>query len=382
MVTREEMHSTRGRARLLFEMLQGNPLTDGWNDSHVYDALDLCLACKACKSECPVNVDMATYKAEFLAHYYQSHPRPAAAYTMGWIHRWARLASVAPRVANFFSQTRPFSEWGKQLIGIAPSRRIPQFAARPFRKSWKSRRNRAARGQGRKPVVLWPDTFNNYFHPGVCRSAAAVLERAGFSPVLPKTNLCCGRPLYDFGFLVEAKDRLEEILRVLADDIAQGLPVVVLEPSCASVLRDELLKFFPDRPDARRLSDNTFLLAEFLQKFAPDAPLPKLTRPALVHGHCHQKSIQKMEAEEFLLSRMGLDFEILDSGCCGMAGAFGFEKDHYDVSIAAGERVLLPRVRAAANETLIIADGFSCREQIRQTTGRQALHLAQVLHLL
>jgi len=373
MVTREEMHSTRGRARLLFEMLQGNPLTEGWNDPHVHEALDLCLACKACKSECPVNVDMAAYKAEFLAHYYESHPRPPAAYTMGWIHRWARLAGVAPRLANFFSQTRPFSGWGKQLIGIAPSRRIPAFAARPFRKTWRAHAN------GRPSVLLWPDTFNNYFHPNVCESAAAVLEKVGFAVRLPQTDSCCGRPLYDFGFLVEAKERLEEVMRVLADEIEHGVPIVVLEPSCASVFRDELLKFFPDRAEARRLSDNTFLLAEFLEKFAPDAPLRHIPQRAIVHGHCHQKSIQKMDAEESLLSRVGLDFEILDSGCCGMAGAFGFEKEHYDVSIAAGERVLLPRVRSAAEDTLVIADGFSCREQIKQMTGREAMHLAQVL---
>jgi Fe-S oxidoreductase len=374
MVTREEEHSTRGRARLLYEMLERNPLTGGWRDEHVREALDLCLACKACKSECPVNVDMATYKAEFLSHYYDGRLRPMAAYTMGWIHWWARLAGHVPRVANFFAQTRPFSQIIKTAAGIAPQRVLPQFALRPFTASFRQPNTAGP------TLLLWPDTFNNYFHPETCRDALEVLQRAGFDVKLPGKSLCCGRPLYDFGFLKTAKRLLRQILDVLREDVRAGITVVVLEPSCAAVFRDEMVNLFPHDADAQRLSRQTFLLSEFLEKKAPEAALPRLAGKAVIHGHCHHKAIMKMDDEEKVLSKLGLQFEVLDSGCCGMAGAFGFERDHYHVSVKAAERVLLPRVRECSEDTLIIANGFSCREQIRQLAGRRAFHLAEVIN--
>ncbi len=376
MVTREEMHSTRGRTRLLFEMLQGHPLTRGWRDAHVKEALDLCLACKACKHECPANVDMATYKAEFLAHYYARRLRPAQAHAFGLIHRWARFAERAPSLANFFTQTPPLARLVKATLGVAPARRLPAFAPESFRR-WYARRDDA--GDEGMDVVVWPDTFNNYFHPETARAAVAVLEAAGFRVRLPGKPLCCGRPLYDYGMLDAARRLLLQTLDTLRTEIRAGLPVVVLEPSCAAVFRDELLELLPSNEDARRLNQQTFLLSELLER--ADYEPPPLRRRAVVHGHCHQKAIFGMDEEQAVLDKLGLEFELLDSGCCGMAGAFGFAKDHYDVSIACGERVLLPAVRAAANETLIVSDGFSCREQIVQTTGRRALHLAEVLEL-
>jgi FAD/FMN-containing dehydrogenase/Fe-S oxidoreductase len=375
MVTREEMHSTRGRAHLLFEMLEGDPLRGGWKDDHVAEALDLCFACKACKSECPVNVDMATYKAEFLSHYYENRVRPVSAYTMGWIHRWAELASHAPRFLNFLGRTAPFSSLAKLFSGMSAERTLPKFAARTFTSI---RRNRtSAEGD----VILWPDTFNNHFHPEILHAAFNSLRRLGYRVQVPQRDLCCGRPLYDFGFLDRAKVLLREVLDILRDDIRAGKPVVVLEPSCASVFRDEMINLFSQNSDAIRLSRQTFLLSEFLQKKEPDVPLPQLPLRALIHGHCHHKSIFGMDDEKKLFERIGLDAEILDAGCCGMAGAFGFEADHYDISLKAGERVLLRRVREAAAETLIVTDGFSCREQISQCTNRRARHAAEVLDL-
>jgi Fe-S oxidoreductase len=379
MVTREEEHSTRGRARLLFELLQGDPLEHGWRDEHVKEALDLCLACKGCKGDCPVNVDMATYKAEFLSHYYAGRLRPVTAYAMGLIFWWARIAKLAPGLANLVTQTPVVRGVAKTLAGVAPQRRLPAFAPQTFTQWFHEHETRNEDGPR---VVLWPDTFNDHFFPGVARAAVDVLEAAGYRVTVPATWLCCGRPLYDYGMLDLAQRFLRRIIEVLRPEIAAGVPLVVLEPSCLSVFRDELRNLFPHDEDAKRLSRQSFLLSEFLAEHARDYRPPRLARTALVHGHCHHKAIAKMDAEVQVLKAMGLDVEVLDAGCCGMAGAFGFERgDHYDVSVKAGERVLLPAVRRAARDTLIVADGFSCREQIAQSTDRRALHLAQVLQM-
>jgi FAD/FMN-containing dehydrogenase/Fe-S oxidoreductase len=376
-VTREEQHSTRGRARLLWEMMNGEVITDGWRSEEVKSALDLCLACKGCRHECPVSVDMATYKAEFLAHYYAGRLRPRHAYAMGWIHRWARLASLAPGVANWFGQSAVFAPLLKWMAGIAPQRRLPKFANETF-VAWFRRRPR--RNVGRPPVILWPDTFNNHFHPQVARAAIEVLEGAGYCVHVPKSDYCCGRPLYDFGMLTEAKQRLREILVGLQPAIEAGVPIVVLEPSCLAVFRDELLGLFPDDEDAKRLSRQAMLLSEFLSRKAKDYQSPQIQRKAIVHAHCHHRSVMGFDDEQKLMRDMGLDVNVPEPGCCGMAGSFGFERgDHYALSIACAERSLLPAVRAADDQSLLIVDGFSCREQIAQTTGRQALHLAEVL---
>jgi FAD/FMN-containing dehydrogenase/Fe-S oxidoreductase len=378
MATREEMHSTRGRARLLFEMLQGDPVSGGWRDEHVREALDLCLSCKGCKGECPVRVDMATYKAEFLSHYYEGRLRPASAYAFGLIPFWAPLASRYAVLANFVTQVRVFADVAKALAGIAPARRIPPLARRSFVEWFHAR---PALDHGGTPVVLWPDTFNNYFLPETARAAVEVLEAAGYRVIVPRQHLCCGRPLYDYGMLGLARGLLAQTLQALRSEIAEGVPLVGLEPSCVSVFRDELRELFPFDEDARRLSQQTFLLSEFLRHKVPDYRPPQLRRVAVVHGHCHHKAVLRWDAEEQLLRQMGLEMRALDSGCCGMAGGFGFEKPHYDVSMACGERVLLPAVRSAPRDALIVADGFSCREQISQATGRRALHLAQVLQM-
>ena len=378
-VTREEAHSTRGRARLLFELLEGEVVTGGWRNHDVRESLDLCLACKGCKGECPVNVDMATYKAEFLSHYYKGRLRPVSAYAIGLIHWWARIATHAPAIANFLTQSPGLNNISKALAGIAPQRTFPRFAPQSFR-SW----YRKNRGTGRQAihgqVILWPDTFNNYFFPSTVQAGLEVLESLGFEVIVPEVNLCCGRPLYDYGMLDLAKKLLAKILNALRPQIRAGIPVVGLEPSCVAVFRDELVNMFPNDEDARRLSKQTFSISEFIDKKAPHfAPSIPFRAKALVHGHCHQKALIKMDSVERVLTKLGVDFAILDSGCCGMAGGFGFEKTHYDISVKVGETVLLPAVRNAASDTLIIADGFSCREQISQCTNRKATHMAEVV---
>ncbi len=379
MVTREEKHSTRGRSRMLWEMLNGQVIgKKGWRDERVFEALDLCLSCKGCKADCPLNVDMATYKSEFLSHYYEGRLRPIHAYAFGLIHVWAGLARIAPSLVNFINRAPIVSDVVKALIGIAPARTMPAFAPETF-KTWFARRPVGNRGKIR--VLLWPDTFNNHFHPETAKATVEVLEDAGFQVILPKIDLCCGRPLYDYGMLDMAKRWMAQVLTALRPEIEAGTPMVGMEPSCIAVFRDELSGLFPQDENALRLSKQTFTIAEFFGKFAPDYQPAKLARKAIVQGHCHHKSIMKFDADKKLLKKLGLDVEVLDSGCCGMAGAFGFEKEHYDVSIKCGERVLLPGVRKSDKDTLIVADGFSCREQIRQTTDRKALHLAQVMKM-
>jgi FAD/FMN-containing dehydrogenase/Fe-S oxidoreductase len=373
MVTLEEEHSTRGRAHMLFEILQGEVIDGSWKNEQVKQALDLCLACKACKSECPANVDLATYKAEFLSHYYENKRRPLHAYAFGMIDRWAQLGSHAPRLANFMGTAQ--KHLLQKALGLAPQRQMPRLATRSFQQWARKHRVPASGGS----VILWPDTFNNYYTPETSQAALEVLTHAGFNVMVPQKHLCCGRPLYDFGMLDKARQYLQHVLQTLAPEIDAGRPIVVLEPSCASVFRDELLNLFPEDPRAARLRKQTFLLSEFLQHHAPGYQPPQLSQKLLLHGHCHHKAIMKMTDEEALLQRMGSDLKTLDAGCCGMAGPFGFAKEKYAVSQAIGERVLLPAVRAAEPDTTIVSDGFSCREQILQATGRKAMHLAEVL---
>ncbi len=373
-VTHEEKHSTRGRTHLLFEMLHHQELTHGWHEHAVRDALDLCLACKGCKSDCPMNVDMATYKAEFLAHYYKHRLRPRTAYSMGLIYWWARLASHLPRTANFVSHAPGLSWLFKALGGVEPKRDVPRFAVEPFKKWWK---RRPPVNEGRPPVLLWPDTFNNYFMPSTCIAAVEVLEAAGYHVLVPKPSLCCGRPLYDYGFLDRAKKLLQQTLRELREPIEAGVPLVGLEPSCVAVFRDEMCNLLPEDEDAKRLAQQTFILSELLAERGWHPP-HKLERKVIVHGHCHHKAVLKFDREKQLLDKLLDDYEVLDSGCCGMAGAFGYEKQHYDVAQKCGERVLLPKVRETPKEAIILTDGFSCREQVQQATDRKPMHFAEL----
>ncbi|MBX5482703.1 MAG: FAD-binding oxidoreductase [Myxococcaceae bacterium] len=375
-VTRDEQHSTRGRAHLLWEMLRGDVIRDGWRSEAVKDALDLCLACKGCKSDCPVNVDMATYKAEFLSHYYAHHPRPLNAYAFGLVMYAARVAGRVPGLADLGLRTPGLSAWMKRVLDVAPERALPLFGAPSFQRRV---RRRARRNEGGPRVVLYPDTFNNYFHPETAMAALDVLEAAGFDVHVPRQATCCGRPLYDYGMLGEARRQLRRVLDTFREEIRGGVPFVVLEPSCASVFRDELKNLFPHDLDAERLARQTFVLSELLRRHAPGFVPPALEGPAVVHGHCHHKSVLGFDDEKQLISDMKLDAQFPDTGCCGMAGAFGFEKDKYAVSMACGEQVLFPAVRAAPPGAELIADGFSCRTQLEHGVGLRADHLAEVI---
>jgi Fe-S oxidoreductase len=343
----------------------------------IKESLEHCLACKGCKADCPVSVDIATYKAEFMAHYYAHQRLPLKAQVIGLIPRWTEFASRISGFINFFTQTLGLREIVKKMGGIAPQRQIPCLAKQNFR-DWFAQR--PVFNAGKPPVILWADTFNNYFHPQVAIAAVKVLEAVGYQVRIPTVHLCCGRPLYDSGQLDLAKQLLQEILQQLRAEILAGVPIVGLEPSCLSVFRDELLNFFPQDELANKLSQQTFLFSEFLVNVT-DFKVINLSRKAIVQGHCHHKALWGMMDEVTLLERLGLEVTLPEAGCCGMAGAFGFDKQNYVMSVQLAELALLPAIRSASEDTLIIADGFSCREQIAQTTGRQVLHPAEVVAL-
>jgi FAD/FMN-containing dehydrogenase/Fe-S oxidoreductase len=374
MVTREERHSTRGRAHLLFEMLRGETITTGWESEEVKRALDLCLACKACKSECPVSVDMATYKAEFLAHYYERQSRPLRAHVFGHIDWWAALASRVPRLANGAASIPIVAPMLQRAIGISPRRRLPRFAAETFQ-GWM--RRHPPRSEGR-PVVLWSDTFTNYFHPHVGRAAVTVLEALGYFVIVPPQT-CCGRPLYDFGLLQSAREHLDDVFATVAA-LPADVPIVMLEPSCFSVFRDEAGQLSNGRSFAHALAHRAVLFDSFIADHVAELndALHDYGR-ALVQLHCHQQALVGKEPAARAVAAARLDANVLDAGCCGMAGSFGYDKDHDQVSVDIGERLLLPAVREADDSTFVIANGFSCREQIQQLTGRRAWHLAEVV---
>ena len=379
-VTREEKHSTRGRAHLLWEMLEGDPVTGMWQNEDVKDALDLCLACKGCKGDCPVHVDMATYKAEFLSHYYEKHVRPRHAFAFGLIMWWARIAARAPRIVNLLTHTPGLAPLAKFAAGMAMDREVPRFAPNTFRHLFERRPHPSGdlAAPPRDQVLLWPDTFNNHFHPDTALAAAGLLEDAGFEVLLPKRNACCGRPLYDYGFLDLARRFLLDVLESIRPEIRRGIPVVVLEPSCAAVFRDELPNMLPHDEDAKRLASQVTLLAPFVRRHQERFAFNRVGASVLYHGHCHQKAVFGTRDDVELLQSLGATVDAPDTGCCGMAGSFGFEAEHFDISRAVGERVLLPAARTATGST-IVADGFSCREQVIQLAGRHPQHIAEVL---
>ncbi|HEY8068008.1 MAG TPA: FAD-binding and (Fe-S)-binding domain-containing protein [Burkholderiales bacterium] len=383
--TREERYSTRGRARMLAEMLRGEVITDGWQSEDVKEALEWCLACKGCRSDCPTHTDMASYKAEFLSHYYESHPLPMRAHSMGRIGEWAPFAAKIPTLVNVLTRSPLFSNWAKKLGGTAPQRALPPFAPRSFRAEFdaiqRGRRDpsRASGMRRGDPVLLFPDTFSNHFRPQSALSAVRVLEASGARVSLPREQLCCGRPYYDFGMLDKAKASLEKIVASLAREIESGTPIVVLEPGCLSVFRDELAKLLPGNACAAKLSKQAVSLGEALEarRWKPKA----VGGRALLHGHCHQKALGGTRADVKLLEAAGIETDAPDMGCCGMAGSFGFRPETYEASVKIANMSLLPKVKGTTAETLIVANGFSCREQIEGLGNRETLHLADVLAL-
>jgi len=388
--TGEEQHTTRGRAHLLWEMFSGALRQEGFQSHAVHEALDLCLSCKACKSECPVQVDMAAYKSEFLAQRYKGRLHPLHHYIFGFADRLARCGSLAPALANAILTGPLTSPLIKRIVGIARERQLPRLAPKSFQKARRSSMNlvqKAAAPQVPPPqvVLLWPDTWNNYYYPQSLAAAETVLRLAGFHVETPRGHICCGRPLYDFGLLSSARSYLAKVLWRMAPQIDTGLPFVFLEPSCASVFKDELLELFPNDPRAKRLSEQVWLFADFLANYAPSFATGRSkdvlngTR-ILVHGHCHHKAVFGGPASEIaLLREAGAKVEPILASCCGMAGPFGFEADKFEVSKTIASQGLLQAVESAGPATIVVADGFSCREQIDQLAHTRALHFAEVL---
>jgi FAD/FMN-containing dehydrogenase/Fe-S oxidoreductase len=391
--TGEEQHSTRGRAHLLWEMLSGALRDEGFQSRAVYEALDLCLSCKACKSECPVQVDMAAYKSEFLAQRYKGRLHPLHHYIFGFADRLARYGSMAPALTNAILTGPLTSPLIKRIAGVARERQLPHLAPKCFQKARSSSAKLGAPGPSHlgtrettsadlpQSVLLWPDTWNNYYHPQSLQAAETVLSLAGFRVETPRGHICCGRPLYDFGLLSAARSYLAQVLRRMAPQIDACLPFVFLEPSCASVFKDELLELFPSDPRGKRLSEQVWLFADFLAARAPGFVTGRLDGAhILLHGHCHHKAVFGGPGSEIaLLRQAGATVEPIQAGCCGMAGPFGFEADKFEVSKAIANQGLLPAVQSAAPTTIVVADGFSCREQIDQLAHTTALHFAEVL---
>jgi Fe-S oxidoreductase len=362
--THEERYSTRGRARLLAEMLRGEVITKGWASEEVKEALDWCLACKGCRSDCPTHTDMAAYKAEFLSHYYETHRRPRQAWSMGRIGEWAPLASRFSGIANAFAQT----SFLKRVAGVAPGSTLPKFAPRTFRSQFRTN------GKG-EPVVLFDDTFNNYFRPDTAAAAHEVLARGGCRVELPAQRVCCGRPYYDYGMLEQAKRALQRVLEVLGARLDAGIPIVVLEPGCLSVFRDELRQLVPGDPRAARLAVQAVSLPELLNRRNFKAGISKRV---LMHAHCHQKALWGVTSDLCLLKSAGCEVLAPDTGCCGMAGSYGYRPQHAGASRRIAELALLPAL-ADARDAAVVASGFSCREQIETLTGRRTLHIAELL---
>ncbi|MEZ5177321.1 MAG: heterodisulfide reductase-related iron-sulfur binding cluster [Acidimicrobiales bacterium] len=387
MVTLEEVHSTRGRAHLLWELLNGEEIDDGWRSSEVAESLDLCLSCKGCKHDCPVDVDLATYKAEFLSHHYARRLRPRPAYAMGLIAWWARIASRAPRLVNRLASVPVLHRALTSAAGLTDERPVPTFSRRTLRRRLAGRPV-AGRASGAVPkrtgsrgrVLLWLDTFTDHFDAEIGVAAVEALEALGFEVVLPRSTRCCGRPLYDYGMLTLARRWLEGIVDDLRDEIRSGTPVVVLEPSCLAVFRDELTELLPHDHDARRLAAQTYGLAELVGRHVDLDDLAAGSGPdVLYHPHCHQQAVVGTDADHALLAALGCEVTDSEAGCCGLAGSFGFEAEKYDVSVAIGERKLAPMVRDLGTDAVVVADGFSCRTQVADLTGRRPRHVAELL---
>jgi Fe-S oxidoreductase len=369
-------------------MLAGGVVGRGWRSTEVRDALDLCLSCKGCKRDCPVEVDMATYKSEFLHQHYRGRIRPASHYALGFLPAWARLAALAPRLANRLTRGRATGAALRGLGGIAPARPLPRFADETLRRWWRrsgasgrspgSRRSASSRPPGRE-VLLWVDTFTDHFTPQVGKAAVEVLESAGFRVRLPDRPVCCGLTWLSTGQLGVARRRLSAALDAIEPAVRAGVPVVVLEPSCAAVLRDDIRSLLGDGERVRAVIAATHTLAELLDRHAPAWSPGRIDRRVVVQTHCHQHAVLGSDADDRVLERAGASVERLDAGCCGMAGNFGFEASHYDVSVAVAEHAMLPALRAERAGSAVLADGFSCRTQIEQLAGRPAIHLAELL---
>jgi len=398
-----EQNSTRGRARLLWEMLAGALRDEGFQSESVHEALDLCLSCKACKTECPVQVDMTAYKSEYLAQRYKGRLHPLNHYVFGFADKLARLGALTPALTNMVLTGPITSPLIKHIVRVAQPRQLPALAPKPYTKLRTSNAplpttmgapgpdsgtrestnasRREAKSAPPQTVLLWADTWNNYYHPQSLQAAESILTEAGFAVRTAKKHVCCGRALYDFGHLDTARSYLANVLDTMAPEIEAGLPFIFLEPSCASVFKDELPELFPNDPRAKKLRELVWLIGDWLQAKAPNFAANRLAgKTVLIHGHCHHKAVfGGPKAEIAMLRAAGANVEFIESSCCGMAGPFGFEADKFEVSKTIANLNLIPAVTSAPADALIVADGFSCREQIAQLGHKHALHFAEAL---
>ncbi|PTR22465.1 FAD/FMN-containing dehydrogenase [Rhodococcus sp. OK519] len=372
MATREEKDSTRGRARVLQEMVNGGLVREGWRSPEVHDALDLCLSCKGCASDCPTGVDMASYKAEVLHQSYRKRLRPASHYSLGWLPRWAAIAGRAPRLVNAMTRLPGVAPTALTLGGADRRRHVPQFATTTFRR-WFAATAAERRNTG-DPVVLFVDTFTDHFTPEVAMATVQVLEDAGFRPRLTPKRQCCGLTWITTGQLDAARRILGRTVTALAEE---GVPIVGMEPSCTAVLRADALELL-GTDDARAVADSTRTLAELLTGRDGWQPPDLSGTTVLAQPHCHHHAVMTWNADAELLTRAGAQVQRL-GGCCGLAGNFGVEKAHYDVSVAIAEHQLLPTIERTTPETVVLADGYSCRTQITDLARREGVHLAQLL---
>lgn len=375
LATKEEKDSTRGRARVLQEMIASGAAPQ-WRSQEVHDALDLCLSCKGCLSDCPTGIDMASYKSEVLHQTYKGRLRPRSHYSLGWLPTWAKFAAVTPQLINALTKLPGVRHIALSAAGIDPRRRIPAFPSQTFRR-WFSLRSVETQTTDKPPVLLWIDSFTNYFNPDVGAAAVRVLESAGYSARITESQTCCGLTLISTGQLDKAKTVLRQTVNSLAASAEAGIPIVGLEPSCTAVLRSDAVELLGDDV-AGSVADATRTLAELLAMTAGYEPPALNGTNVVAQPHCHHNSVMGWEADEALLKRAGAEIQRL-GGCCGLAGNFGVEKGHYDVSLAVAEQQLLPAVKAAAAESFILADGYSCRTQLEDLSERQGIHLAKLL---
>ncbi|SDJ01809.1 FAD/FMN-containing dehydrogenase [Frankineae bacterium MT45] len=377
LATKDEKDSTRARARVLQELANGRLVDKGWRSPEVLDSLDLCLSCKGCSADCPAGVDMATYKAEALHQRYRRRLRPASHYALGWLPRWSRLASHTPRLANFTLRRKSLSALGKRMAGVDQRRPLPEFATQTFR-DWFAARQKASGQQTGQPVLLWVDTFTEHFSPEVGRAAVAVLEDAGYAVQLTDRKVCCGLTWISTGQLDGARRRLRTTLDALEPSLKAGIPIVGLEPSCTAVLRSDVTELLADDERAAQVAKQTRTLAELLRA-TPDWQPPSLRGvEGVAQPHCHQHAVMGWSEDAALLADAGAQITAV-GGCCGLAGNFGVERGHYEVSVAVAENALLPAVRQCDEEAVVLADGFSCRTQLDQLAGDSGQHLAQLL---
>ncbi len=368
--TNDEKDSTRGRSRVLQELANGS-LASGWRSPELLESLDLCLSCKACSSECPTGVDMATYKSEVLYQKYRHRLRPAAHYALGWLPRWARLASLAPRQVNWLAARR-FAGPGKRLAGVDARRDLPPVASQSFRR-WFARRPDVT-GQ---PVILWVDTFTDYFAPQVGIAAVAVLEAAGYSVRIPSGRPCCGLTWISTGQLGTARKMLRRSIVSLSGAAEAGIPIVGLEPSCTAVFRSDAAELLGSTDSVVKVSQAVVTLAELLNSTDGWQPPDLSGTSAVVQPHCHHQAVLGFTPDLEMLKRLSISTRVV-GGCCGLAGNFGAERGHYDLSVDIAENELLPALRQAP-DAIVLTDGFSCRTQVRQLAARNGLHLAELL---